>query len=61
MSKPTQPDPSDPRLTEPVDVVDGIPDRAARAAWWKYLLLAAIGLAWLAVLVYCWWAGGGGG
>ena len=57
MSK--QASPAKPPLSEPVDVVDGIPDRAARAPWWRYGLLVVIGLAWLAVLVYCWLAGGG--
>ncbi len=38
-------------------MVDGIPDRAARAPWWRFALLAALGLVWVAVLVYCWLAG----
>ncbi|MFA6132881.1 MAG: hypothetical protein WC869_02550 [Phycisphaerae bacterium] len=42
----------------PVDRVNGIPDRAARTPLWKYLLLAAILLGWLAFLIYCWVAGG---
>jgi hypothetical protein len=42
---------------EPIDVVDGIPDRAARTPRWRYVLLAAAGLAWVAVLIYCWLAG----
>ena len=41
---------------EPVDVVDGIPDRAARTPAWKYIVIAAIFLAWVAFLVYCWLA-----
>jgi hypothetical protein len=41
-----------------VDRVNGIPDRAARTPLWKYLLLAAILLGWLAFLIYCWVAGG---
>lgn len=52
-----QPTPPRSRPPEPVDLVDGIPDRAARAPLWRYLLLAAIALAWGAVLVYCWLAG----
>jgi len=58
MSKPATAD--KPPLREPLDVVGGIPDRAARAPWWRYGLLAAVGLAWMAVLVYCWLAGGEG-
>jgi len=38
---------------EPVDVVDGVPDRAARAPLWRYLLLLGIFLAWLGFLIYC--------
>ncbi|HOF18564.1 MAG TPA: hypothetical protein PK082_06615 [Phycisphaerae bacterium] len=38
---------------EPVDVVEGIPDRSNRRSAWKYFLLAAIFLLWLAFLVYC--------
>lgn len=40
-------------IPEPINVVDGIPDRSPRRAAWKYLLLAAIFLLWLAFLVYC--------
>jgi len=40
-------------LPEPVDVVDGVPDRSRRVAPWKYALLAAIFLAWLGFLIYC--------
>lgn len=58
MSKQTRATPPTPPPNEPIDVVDGIPDRAARAPWWRYALLAALGLAWMAVLVYCWLAGG---
>jgi len=39
-------------LREPIDVVDGIPDRSPNAAWWKYVLLGAIFLGWVAFLVY---------
>lgn len=36
-----------------IDSVDGIPDRAAQRPMWKYVLIAAIFLGWLAFLVYC--------
>jgi hypothetical protein len=37
----------------PIDVVDGIADRAARPAKWKYVLIGLIFLAWVAFLLYC--------
>jgi|GEM_PF-1735267 len=43
---------------QPVDVVDGVPDRAPSRPLWKLLLLAGIFLAWVAFLVYCAVAGG---
>lgn len=38
------------------DVVDGIPDRAARRPAWKYALLAGLFILWVAVLIglYLW-------
>ncbi len=41
----------------PVDLVDGIPDRAKSPARWKYVALALIFLAWMAFLIYCLLAG----
>ena len=38
-------------LSEPVDVVDGIPDRSRRRGGWVLMLLAAIFLAWMAFLI----------
>jgi len=38
---------------EPAGVVDGIPDRSSKPAAWKYVLLAAGVLGWVAFLVYC--------
>jgi hypothetical protein len=35
----------------PCDAADGIPDRAARRPAWKYILLATLFAAWIAVLV----------
>ena len=46
-----------PRPTTPVDVVDGIPDRAAKPASWKYALIAALFVAWVAFLIFCQIAG----
>lgn len=43
---------------EPVNLVDGMPDHSQHPALWKYLVLAAIFLAWLGFLVYCQLAGG---
>jgi len=34
------------------DVRDGIPDRSANPAAWKYVLLAGVFLAWAAFLVW---------
>jgi len=42
----------------PVDVVDGIPDRASRRPAWKYVAIVAVFLVWLAALVYIQLAGG---
>ena len=42
--------PADP--PQPRDVVDGIPDRSSRRPAWKYIVLAAIFLGWLALLIY---------
>jgi hypothetical protein len=44
-------------VVEPASVVDGIPDRSRAPRWWKYALLAAILLGWIAALVYCGLAG----
>ena len=38
---------------EPIDVVDGIPDRQAGRSRWKLLILAGIFVAWIAFLLYC--------
>ena len=36
---------------QPVDVVDGVPDRSAKPAAWQYLTLAAFFIVWVAVLL----------
>ncbi len=42
---------------DPVDVVDGIPDRSPNPAVWKYVTLAVIFAVWVAFLIYCLFAG----
>jgi len=41
----------------PVDIDQGIPDRAARRPAWKYIVLLAIFLIWIAILIYMAMAG----
>lgn len=43
----------------PMDVVDGLADREAKPPRWKYILIAAIYMAWVAFLIYCLLAGNG--
>ncbi len=43
---------------EPIDEIDGVPDRSPHPAVWKYLLLAGAFLAWMAFLLYCQFGGG---
>ena len=42
---------------KPIDVVDGIPDRAAHVSVWKCVLMGMVFAAWLAFLIYCALAG----
>jgi hypothetical protein len=56
-NRPAPPAKDTQHVPPPVDVVDGIPDRQARPAKWKYVLLAVVFLAWVAFLVYCQIAG----
>ena len=42
-----------PAVTEPVDVVDGIPDRSAKTPAWKYVVLAAVFVGIVSFLVTC--------
>jgi hypothetical protein len=42
---------------KPRDVIDGVPDVSARRPAWKYVLIAAIFLAWVGFLIYCGLAG----
>ena len=46
-------DANGPKPPCPIDAVDGIADRTARPAAWKYILIAVIFLAWVAFLLYC--------
>jgi len=45
------------QVPEPVNVVDGIPDRAAHRPMWTWILIAAVFLTWIAFLIYCQLAG----
>jgi len=53
MSKPADKSAQQPIPTDPVDVIDGVPDRTPNPALWKKLLIAAIFIAWMAFLIYC--------
>ena len=44
-------------IPEPVNVIDGVPDRSGKPAAWKYALIGLIFLAWVVFLVYCLLAG----
>ena len=52
MNAPNQAKPPAPR-----DSVDGIPDRAAHRPGWKYVLIAILFAAWLAVLLTLFYLG----
>ena len=38
---------------EPVDVIDGVPDRSGAPRPWKYLAAAVVFLAWVGFLIIC--------
>ena len=38
-------------VTDPVDMVDGLADHSGHPAKWKYIVLAAIFLAWVAFMI----------
>lgn len=44
-------------LPQPVDMIDGIPDRCDRGRTWKLVAIVIIFLAWLAFLMYAYLAG----
>jgi len=50
MSNRAKSKPTDAKAQEPVDVVDGIPDRSSSPAFWKYLAIVAVMVAWIGVL-----------
>lgn len=52
MSRQSERKPQNHTPGEPIDVLDGIPDRSPATAWWRYAVLLAIFLAWVALLVY---------
>lgn len=52
-AKPASPKPPAAQPTTPVDVVDGIPDRATGTGKWKYALIATAFVAWVAFLIFC--------
>jgi len=49
--KETARDKDAPDATDPVDVVDGIADRTHNPRAWKYILLGAVFVLWLAFLI----------
>ncbi len=48
----------EPEPTEPKDVVDGIPDRAAKRSPWVVIAVLVIFAAWVAFLLWVVLAGG---
>ena len=44
--------------SQAVDMIDGIPDRAAGGRVWKSLLIGGAFAAWVGVLVLLYWWGG---
>lgn len=46
-----------PRPPEPVNVVDGIPDRSDRPGWRRLVWILVVFAAWVTFLVYCLVAG----
>ena len=52
MTKATDDKTDGPAMPEPVDVIDGIPDRSPPASWWRYAVLLAVFAAWVAFLIY---------
>jgi hypothetical protein len=42
-----------PTPPEPVNVIDGVPDRSEKRGKWKIVVILAVFAAWVAFLVYC--------
>ena len=57
-AKPAAPPAKQPPAPEPVDTYEGIPDCSPRRPLWRWVLMAGLFVGWLALLVYCWLAGG---
>lgn len=45
--------PEKPTGHEPVDVIDGVPNRSGNVHTWKYLTIAAVFGAWIGFLILC--------
>lgn len=41
------------KCLEPVDVIDGVPDRSGNPCSWKYIAVVAVFLAWIGFLIIC--------
>lgn len=52
MSKAENEKNSPPAPPAPVDMDGGLPDRAARRPYWKYVIIVLVFLAWVAALVW---------
>ncbi len=55
--KPKERKPAEKHSPEPIDVVDGIPDRSGGAGIWRRVIIGVIFAGWVAFLVYCVMAG----
>ena len=52
MRKKSKPNPTAaPPLPEPVDVVDGIPDRSATVPRWKFAVILLVFMAWVGFML----------
>ena len=52
MSKRAKDKPTSATVKEPVDVVAGIADRSSSPAFWQYLTIVAVMVAWIGALFY---------
>ena len=44
-------------IPQPVDVHEGVPDRAANRPAWRWVAMIVLFVAWISFLVYCWLGG----